>query len=75
MLKGRFQILLKRIYIPLCHMPNLVMACIYLHNMCITNLDGLYMDQALEAQRDAQIEEDITCGNLKGADFFGCLNK
>jgi hypothetical protein len=56
MLKGRFQILLKRVYVPLRHMPNLVMACICLHNMCITNLASFYMDYALEAQRDAQIE-------------------
>ncbi len=28
MLKSRFRILLKRVNIPFCHMPNLVMACI-----------------------------------------------
>jgi hypothetical protein len=44
MLKNRFKILLNRVYIPFCHMPNLVMACICLHNMCITNLDGVDMD-------------------------------
>jgi hypothetical protein len=37
-LKGRFRILLKRIDITLCHMPNLVTTCICLHNMCIANL-------------------------------------
>jgi hypothetical protein len=40
MLKEMFQILFKRIDIPLCHMLDLMMPCIYLHNMCIANLDG-----------------------------------
>jgi hypothetical protein len=44
MLKGRFKILPKIVNIPLCHMPNLVMACICLHNMCMVNLDGFDMD-------------------------------
>ncbi len=44
MLKGKFRILLKGIDIPLCHMLDLVMACICLHNMCIANLDGFYKD-------------------------------
>jgi len=44
MLKGIFKILLKRIDIPLCHLPNLVMICICLHNMCIANLNGFDMD-------------------------------
>jgi hypothetical protein len=43
-LKGRFRILFKKVNIPLCHMLNLVMACICLHNICITNLDGFDMD-------------------------------
>jgi hypothetical protein len=44
MLKGRFKLLLKRVDIPLCHMSDLVMVCICLHNMRITNLDGFDMD-------------------------------
>jgi hypothetical protein len=44
MLKGRFKFLFKRIDIPLCHMPDLVMVYMCLHNMCIANLDGFYMD-------------------------------
>jgi hypothetical protein len=51
MFKSKFKILLKRANIPLCRMPNLVMACIHLHNMCIISLDGFKMDQALEAQK------------------------
>jgi len=39
------KMLVERIFgIPLCHMLNLVMACICLHNMCISNLDGFDMD-------------------------------
>jgi len=71
MFKGRFKILLKRANIPLCHMPNLVMACIHLHNMCIIRLDGFNMDQALEAQKNAQIEGNTTFGNLKEVNFLG----
>ncbi len=44
MLKGKFKILLKRIDIPLCHMLDLVMACICLYNTCISNLNGFEMD-------------------------------
>ncbi len=44
MLKGRFRILLKGVDIPLCHMLDLMMACICLHDMCIANLDGFGMD-------------------------------
>jgi hypothetical protein len=40
----RIRILSKKIDIPFCHMPNLVMVCICLHNMCIANLDGFDMD-------------------------------
>ncbi len=70
MLKGRFKILLKGIDIPLCHMLDLVMACICLHNMCIANLDSFDMDQALDAQRKAQVETNSTFGNIKGIDLF-----
>jgi len=44
MLKGKFKILPKIVDIPLCHMPDLVLACICLHNMCIASLDGFDMD-------------------------------
>jgi hypothetical protein len=44
MLKGRFRILLKGIGIPLCHMLDLMMACLCLHNMCIANSNGFDMD-------------------------------
>jgi hypothetical protein len=32
-------------------MPDLVMVYMCLHNMCIANLDGFYMDWTLDAQR------------------------
>jgi hypothetical protein len=49
MLKERFKILFKRVDIALCHMLDLMMACICLHNMCITNLNGFDTNWALEA--------------------------
>jgi hypothetical protein len=66
MLKGRLKILLKRVDIPLCHMLDLVMICICLHNMCIINSNGFNMHWALEVQRYAQIKVNTTFGNLKG---------
>ncbi len=75
MLKSRFRILLKRVNIPFCHMLNLVMACICLHNMCIANLNGFDMDWALEVQKNAQIEANTTFVNLKKANFFVLLKK
>ncbi len=51
-------------------MLDLVTSYIYLHNMYIANSDGFDMIMALEAQRDAQIEINITFGNLKGVTIF-----
>jgi len=59
MLKGRFRILLKRINSPLCHMPDLVMACICLHNVCIANSNGFDMDWALDAERKKHKQKQI----------------
>jgi len=75
MLKNKLKILLKKVNIPFCHMPNLVMACICLHNMCIANLDGFNMDWALEVQKNAQIETNTTFGNLEKTNFLGLLKK
>ena len=35
MLKGRWQIILKRVDVHLKNVPNLVLTCLVLHNMCI----------------------------------------
>jgi len=70
MLKGRFRILLKRINIPLRHMPNLVTTCICLLNMCIANLDGFDMDWALEVQKETQTKVNSTFGNIKRTNLF-----
>jgi hypothetical protein len=75
MLKTRFRILLKKKKIPLHHMPNFIMTCICLHNMCVVNLDGFDMDWALEVHKDAQTEANTPFGNLKVVEFFGWLTK
>jgi hypothetical protein len=43
--------------------------------MCIANLDGFYMDWALEVQTYAQIEGYMTFGNLKRVDIFRVIKE
>ena len=53
MLKGRWQILLKRIDVHLKNVPDLVTTCLVLHNMCIVFGDTFWKQKWLrEAQED-----------------------
>lgn len=45
LLKGRWQILLRRIEMRLDHLPALVGACICLHNLCVKHKD--FVDDAM----------------------------
>jgi len=69
-LKGRWRILLKRIDMPLKHVPDLVTACICLHNLCIIHGDEFDMQWAKEAEKLMEAERDATFGQLKSADIF-----
>ena len=49
-LKRRWRILLKRIDIPLDNVPDIVTACICLHNLCLIHNDGFDMRWAKQAE-------------------------
>jgi hypothetical protein len=49
-LKGRWRILLKRIDMPLRHIPNVITACICLHNLCIIHRDEFDIEWAKEGE-------------------------
>jgi len=44
MLKGRWRILLKKIDMPLRNLPDIVIASLCLHNLCILENDEFSMD-------------------------------
>ena len=67
-LKGRWRILLKRIDVPLKNLPDLVTACICLHNLCIIHGDGFNMQWAREAQQDLQESTNQNFGNLNNVE-------
>ena len=63
-LKGRWRIFLKRIDVPLQNLPNLVAACICLHNLCISHSDGFNMRWTTEAKKDIRDSTNLHFGNL-----------
>ena len=52
MLKCRWRILLKRVHVPLRHMPDLVTACICLYNLCIIHANDFDIEWAKVAEWD-----------------------
>jgi hypothetical protein len=58
-LKGQWRILLKQIDMPLKHIPDLVIACICLHKLCIIHSDKFVMKWAKEAQKLLEIRTII----------------
>ena len=46
MLKGRWRILLKKIDMPLRSIPDMVTACLCLHNLCLIHVDEFDMNWA-----------------------------
>jgi hypothetical protein len=69
-LKGRWRIILKRVDMPLRHVPNLVTACICLHNLCIIHKDKFDLDWAKEGERLMQRESLERSGQLEKPDIF-----
>jgi hypothetical protein len=69
-LKGRWRILLKRIDLPLKHVPDLVTVCIYLHNLCIIHGDNFDMKWTEEAQKLLETEKNDYFGQLRSMDIF-----
>jgi hypothetical protein len=48
MLKGRWRILFKRVDITLSHIPNLIIVCLSIHNLCIIHKGNFNMQWAKE---------------------------
>jgi hypothetical protein len=55
---------------PLRHVPNLVTACICLHNLCIIHKDQFDLDWAEEGERLMQRESLERIGQLEKPDIF-----
>jgi hypothetical protein len=69
-LKGRWRILLKRIDMPLQHIPNVITACICLHNLCIIYRDEFDIEWAKEGEGLMQRESSEYIGQLHKPDIF-----
>ena len=61
-LKGRWRIMLKRIDMPLRYVPNLVTACICLHNLCIIHQDKFDDEWAKEGEKIMHMESTNQLG-------------
>ena len=66
MLKGRWRILLKRIDVHLKNVPNLVAACLVLHNMCIIFCDQFWKDEWMREATD-DVRNGLTTANIPGS--------
>jgi len=51
-LKGRWRILLKKIDMPLRNIPDMVTACLCLHNLCVIHADEFDMNWAKSVEED-----------------------
>lgn len=57
MLKARFRILLKRCEMNLMHVPNMVVSCLTLHNICIVHGDAF--DPLWVQEAEGSIEQEL----------------
>lgn len=69
-LKGRWRILLKRIDMPLRHVPNVVTTCICLHNLCIIHKDKFDDEWAKEGEKIMHMESTNQLGQLESTDIY-----
>ena len=53
-LKGRWRILLKNVDVQLENVPDIVTACICLHNLCLIHSDGFDMQWAKQAKEEME---------------------
>ena len=61
---------MKRVNVLLWHIPDLVTACICLHNLCIIHLDGFDMEQAKAVEKYNKNEANLNLGNIKHTNIF-----
>ena len=52
------------------HIPNLVITCIYLHNLCIIHRDRFDDEWAKEGERIMHRESTNQLGQLENVDIF-----
>jgi hypothetical protein len=69
-LKGRWRILLKKINMPLCHLLNIVIAILYLHNSCIIHGDAFNMDWEREVKMEMQTKANGKLGDFQNKNMF-----
>jgi len=70
MLKGWWKILLKRVDMPLRHVPNLITTCLFLHNLCIIHKDNFNMQWFEEVIREMEHMKEKVFGNLKETNLY-----
>ena len=66
MLKGRWQILLKRIDVHLKNVPDLVATCLILHNMCLVFGDTFWKQEWMREATD-DVHNGLAIPNVPGA--------
>ena len=66
MLKDRWRILLKRIDVHLKNVPDLVVTCLVLHNMCIVFRDNFWKQEWLRETTD-DVNNGLAMGNVSGS--------
>ena len=69
-LKGRWRIMLKRIDMPLRHVPNLVITCICLHNLCIIHQNKFDDEWTKEGEKIMHMDSTNQLGQFENADIF-----
>jgi hypothetical protein len=64
-LKGRWIIILKRVNMPLHHLPNLIRTCICLHNLCIIHKDNFDNSWAKLSEKLTQEKSTVQLGQIE----------
>jgi hypothetical protein len=73
MLKGRWRFLLKKIDMPLCSIPDMVTACLCLHNLCLIHGDEFDLNWARSAEEELKKASQESFGDFRDVDLFHVL--
>ena len=73
MLKGRWRFLLKKIDMPLRSIPDMVTACLCLHNLCVIHGDEFDLNWARNAEEELKKASEESFGNFRDVDLFHVL--
>ena len=66
MLKGRWRILLKRVDVHLKNVPDLVLTCLMLHNMCIIFGDEFWRQEWMQEATE-EVHNGLAIPNIPGS--------